>query len=404
MKIAFICSGLESGRDGVGDYSRRLAGQLIRQHHPSVAIALNDPYVISVISETQEIEGASVSVLRLPINLPWRRRIAESRHWLEVFDPDWISLQFVPFGFHRKGLCFGLGKRLRQLNTRALWHIMFHELWLGLGEKPSIKHRLWGAMQRSLIMNLTVCLRPWVVHTQAEAHRITLKRNNIEASLLSLFGNIPYADGDGWREILEPLLAKATGRHQERSKLYLAGVLGRIPPEWSLEGAVDTIFPLTQRFQSRLTLVFFGKDHLTPLARRNLVRATGNRADIIFSGERTDFEMSAILQMLDLGIATTPRQIIQKSGSVAAMLEHGLPILVTRDDWRLSGPASAAEGESPSLLSPKQFAALQTLPLRKLQPRPDNSVKAVAAQMLAALESSLGRSTNAMPIKEMLPI
>ena len=36
-----------------------------------------------------------------------------------------------------------------------------------------------------------------------------------------------------------------------------------------------------------------------------------------------------------MGIATTPWALIDKSGSVTAMLEHGLPVVVTRQDWSL---------------------------------------------------------------------
>lgn len=113
MRLAFICSSLEPGRDGVGDYTRRLAGELVRQGHPSIAVALNDPHISKTVFELQEIEGVSISVLRLPIVMPWSKRVIEARNWLEAFNPDWISLQFVPFGFHRRGLCFGLGNRSR---------------------------------------------------------------------------------------------------------------------------------------------------------------------------------------------------------------------------------------------------------------------------------------------------
>src|ERR1019366_978591 len=112
MKIAFLCSCLEPGRDGVGDYARRLAGELIRQGHSCVAVALNDPHIHKTMFEQQEIEGNSISTLRLSGVAPWSKRTVEARNWLDGFNPDWISLQYVPFGFHPKGLCFGLGKSL----------------------------------------------------------------------------------------------------------------------------------------------------------------------------------------------------------------------------------------------------------------------------------------------------
>jgi hypothetical protein len=45
MKIIFLCGSLEPGCDGVGDYTRRLAGELIKQGHHIAAVALNDQYL-----------------------------------------------------------------------------------------------------------------------------------------------------------------------------------------------------------------------------------------------------------------------------------------------------------------------------------------------------------------------
>jgi len=394
MKTAFLCGSLEPGRDGVGDYIRRLAGELIRQGYPSAAVALNDPHISETVFGSQEIEGTSVSVLRLPGAAPWNKRIIESRNWADVFNPDWMSLQFVPFAFHRKGLYFGLGRNLAKINAKASWHVMFHELWLGLGEQSPVKHRVWGALQRLIVMDLMRRLRPCIVHTQAETYRIVLKREKIKAGILPLFSNIPYIKGDGWDGLLEPLVTEAVGRHPDRSGLYLAGVLGMVAPEWNAERAVATLLPLVQRFQKRLVLVFFGRSNMELEAVSKLKLTLKNRADVIAAGERTSSEMSRILQTLDIGIATTPRQVIQKSGSAAAMLEHGLTLLVIRDDWRLRGSDAPPVEKSSRLLSPNEFAVLKTLPARDLQ-RPGNSgVKRVACQILEAMKSTPEHSGN----------
>jgi hypothetical protein len=169
MKIAYLCNTLEPGI-GLGDGTRRLAGESIRQGHPSIIIALNDPHISKPSFETQVVEGTSISVLRLPDNSPWSQRILEARKWLDTFNPEWISLQFVIFGFHPKGLCFGLGEKIAAINSKASWNVMFHELWLGLGENSSLKLRLWGSLQRIIIRDLIKRLRPRTVHTQADPY------------------------------------------------------------------------------------------------------------------------------------------------------------------------------------------------------------------------------------------
>ena len=385
MRLAFLCGAVEPGRDGVGDYSRRLAGELIRQGHAAVIAGLNDPYVSKATVEQQEIEGSPVAALRLPATRPWSDRAHRTRNWLNTFEPDWVSLQFVPFGFHPKGLQFGLGKIFAAMNSTASWHVMFHELWLGLGENSTAKHRMLGLGQRYIMLDLMGRLRPRIVHTQAEPYQLALRRTNIVASILPLFGNIPQINEGGWDGLMEPLVAEAVGKPQDRGKLFLAGVLGMVHPEWNAEQAVDLICPLTEHFQKRLVLIFLGKTNLTPEAIKKLKHTLHGRADVVVTGERPAVEISKMLQTLDLGLATSPRQIIQKSGSVAAMLEHGLKVLVTRDDWRLRGLDSPREEASCQLLTREQFSSLKNLPVRDTQSPRESGVQKVAGQLLASL-------------------
>ena len=387
-RLAFVCSSLAAGRDGVGDYTRRLAAECVRQGSPSVVVALNDLDVPKPLLEWQETDGTAISVLRLPGSMTWSGRIEAAREWLSDFGPDWISLQLVPFGFHPKGLCFEMGKRLASLKPRIGWHLMIHELWLGLGENSPVKHRLWGALQRRIVLDLVRRLQPRIIHTQAEPYQIVLSREKIAASILPLFSNIPRADVDGWDSQLKPLITEATGRQQNRNELYLAGVLGRVHPEWSAELAVNTLLPLVERSKKRLVLVFHGNNNLTPAAVRVLKEKLQGRAVVLVTGERSPLEISGILQALDLGLATSPRQNIQKSGSIAAMIEHGLPILVTRDDWRLRGWDSVP-AVSFKLFTPGEFSSLKTLPTRDSRPPRDSGVKQVALRMLAALNPGL---------------
>jgi hypothetical protein len=118
-----------------------------------------------------------------------------------------------------------------------------------------------------------------------------------------------------------------------------------------------------------------------------------DRADIVVAGERSALEVSLILQTVDIGIATTPRQMLQKSGSIAVMLEHGLQVLVTRDDWHLRGFKPHLPEPYSRLLTAQEFATLQTLPRRGKKPTGNNRVELIADQLLAAMKSaSLART------------
>jgi hypothetical protein len=69
------------------------------------------------------------------------------------------------------------------------------------------------------------------------------------------------------------------------------------------------------------------------------------------------------------------------------MLEHGLPVLVTRDDWHLREIDTQPDETASRLLSPQQFDLLNMLPTREPVTAGENRLRHVAGQMLAALRA-----------------
>src|SRR5690606_24463810 len=112
MKIIFICGCLEPGKDGVGDYTRRLAGELIRQDIPVGIISYNDMFVEDEILEHQVSENTPIPCLRIPKAWSRRKRSDHAKIWVKHNNPEWLSLQFVIYSFNDKGLPFGLGSQL----------------------------------------------------------------------------------------------------------------------------------------------------------------------------------------------------------------------------------------------------------------------------------------------------
>ena len=75
MKLLFLCSSLEPGRDGVGDYTRRLAGECLRQGHEVRLLSLNDKGEIrSRLLETNGVNPKST--IPGSHNMPASRAIA----------------------------------------------------------------------------------------------------------------------------------------------------------------------------------------------------------------------------------------------------------------------------------------------------------------------------------------
>jgi hypothetical protein len=63
-------------------------------------------------------------------------------------------------------------------------------------------------------------------------------------------------------------------------------------------------------------------------------RDYAHAVDFIHLGEQPARQVSALMLAADFGVAASPWQLIGKSGSAAAMLDHGLPVIVSRNDFQ----------------------------------------------------------------------
>ena len=93
MNIVFICGSFVPGRDGVGDYTRRLAQEMIVKGYKVGVIALNDKFIKEDFTGTQQSDSINIPVLRLPSHWLSTRRFQRSILWIDEFNPEWISIQ-----------------------------------------------------------------------------------------------------------------------------------------------------------------------------------------------------------------------------------------------------------------------------------------------------------------------
>ena len=374
MKIAFLTSCLEPGRDGVGDYTRRLAEECDRQGHQVCLIALNDPYVGKTV--------CTHGMLRLPIGgdaIPgvqghgdtWGRTsgtmsppsIEIAHDFIREFSPDFVSLQFVCYGFHPKGIDFRLAGRLRQIVGDVPVQLMFHELWIGAERHARWKHRFMGMLQRAALLPILRQLNVRVVHTSNPAYLALLQARGIPATCLPLFGNIPELQqepkartaSDGWR----------------------FGLYGTLHPVWPPE----LLFAQLGRLGKKIVISHMGRMGAGEALWEKMRRDYAGVFEFERLGEQTPEQIADFFSTLDFGLAATPWEIIGKSGSVAAMLEHGLPVIVNRDEVHYRGWRQ--EGYSPLLIKmgndlPVRLAAARRGPVRLILPD-------VARQFLQAL-------------------
>jgi hypothetical protein len=334
MRIAFLSSSSEPGRDGVGDYARSLAGELIKRGNEARVIALADPFTRGIANELQETEGVSVATLRLAQSLPWHERVTRARAWLEAFVPDWVSLQFVCFGFHPKGIIHGAVSPLQTLCAPYRTHLMFHELWVGPNAAQSWRVRAgtkaWGMVQRHFILRLYRRLKPRITHTNIEFHERILRQHGIAATVLPLFSNIPQRKPTGW---LGLELDRLGISQPERKSSVLLGIFGSVQAEWTNDGWLEQLIYRARKQGRRVAILGIGRLNAAGNARFQAL-AAGHRNSLVVHhfGEQPVERVSEFFQTVDGGISTMQRSLLGKSSTFAAMLDHNVPVLVTRTD------------------------------------------------------------------------
>jgi len=319
-KILFICGGLEPGRNGVGDYTRVLAYDLADMGWQVRILAIND-YAIATPCADGRGPESNPCELRLPSSLSWKKRGQLTAEWLADFKPDVASLQYVPFSFHHKGLPFDLGVWLGTYIKVPRWHLMFHETWVGYTRTSPLKHRWWGRVQRWIALRLVRRLQP-VMHTSNKLYQELLADSGLKADRLPLCSNVPISANEvPWMH--EQL--RTLGVEPERLDSWLvAGMFGGCPAAFPLADAIRQLQIEAEATGKNLVVLGMGSGSGGGERWVQAVQAAAPKAVVVHFGRQSVERVSAFMQVLDAGIATTPKQFLGKSGVAAAMQAHGV--------------------------------------------------------------------------------
>lgn len=323
MKIIFICGSFEPGFDGVGDYTRRLAIELIRIGHEAKVIAINDKYQSHEFIGTQELESAQLEVFRIPAHYKEKDRYRSALSYINENNPDWLSLQFVPFSFHQKGLPLQIGRQMRKIGNNRPWHVMFHELWLGMSIDSSFAKLIWGWLQKKIIYSLVLNIKPKAIHTQCNLYKVELEQIGIQSTVLPLFSNIPPSKSI--RQVNETKIAF------DKSNCFNFIVFGSIHPDAPIDKLALEAASFSKKRGVEITLTIIGRCGLQQERWVQVWKSKGLPVRLL--GEQSFEMVSEELYNALVGISTTSISVIEKSGSVAAMREHGLPVLVVARSW-----------------------------------------------------------------------
>lgn len=314
MNILFICGSAELGKDGVGDYIRRLCGELSRMGHKAQMLSLCDKHTDRFFTETQWIEGSPVIVSRIPMGCSHNLQMTWSQEILEAAPVDWISLQFVPYSFDSKGLPFWLPGVLNKLKGKHQWHFMFHELWIGIERDATFKNKCVGFLQKRIIRKLEKSIAPKVVHTQSKIYQHYLSNMAITSNYLPLFGNV-----------------SVTASKSKKPEFIQIVVFATIHDKAPFEDFIIDLKKELEHINKELKFVFMGRHGDLLGTWTNILDLYSIEYELL--GVSSEEKISEILTNSDYGISSTPYKISDKSGVLAAMHEHQLAIISVAKPW-----------------------------------------------------------------------
>src|SRR5258706_1567416 len=315
MKIVFLCGCLEPGCDGVGDYTRRLAGEVVRQGHEAAIVSLNDHFVKDEIMGIQYSEEIELPVLRIPSAMTNKKRFERTKKFIDAFDPYWLSVQYVPYSFHLKGLPFSLNNLLGYLRQDKSVHIMFHELWVG--DDDSLKLKVYSLLQKLIIKQIKKKLNPDLVHTHLRDYYVKLKNLKFEVKPLPLFSNIDV---------------KKNGVTDNAGNVSTVGAFSHITIHESisqfLQHLKETILMQGMSFE----ILLIGDNDKLKKFGTTLENLNGFKNLIKYTGFSENEKVSHAIQTCSMGLTSVPTHALGKSGSVAAFLFHGIPVAAFSND------------------------------------------------------------------------
>ncbi|MEY4488533.1 MAG: hypothetical protein RIQ79_1041 [Verrucomicrobiota bacterium] len=245
---------------------------------------------------------------------------------------SWIGLHFVAYGWAKHGVLKRTDiEQLRVACTGRRVAIYLHELWIGAALGVPLKQRVFGALQRRSLLRLVATLRPERLLTSNPVYKAMLAREGLDARVLPLPGNLPPSSETDRHEARAWLSSVGIGGE---SRPDLAAVFGLIHPEWDAHVAVADWRAHVARKNRSSAILAVGRHGSAGPRKLAALREHLPGLRVVSAGEQPASLLAGLLAECSLGLATTPWSLIGKSGTAAAFMEAGLPVLVTRDDWR----------------------------------------------------------------------
>lgn len=302
MHILFITNYLPPVIDGVGDYTYNLAREFSKRGHEVTIVCRAD----------LEIDADIPGVAIYPVIKKWDNSAATSIvRVIQDRDIRVVCLQYVPHGFHPKGLPFGLPQVVKAIKGQGVTLFTFcHEVCVSL-ERWNLKRTLLSYLMQGIthrILNASDLVATSIGHYAWMIWKLT-GRTGIP--LIPIPSNIPPCT------LTEEQIRTLKNQIAPNGE-FIVGFIGRR----QVDGWVRVIDELGQQGKS-IRILAIGKTNFTGLQ---------PTSGIYVTGPLPITDMAGYLQAADCIVLPEPRDsgCSFKSGSLVAAMREGKAVITNK--------------------------------------------------------------------------
>lgn len=304
-KILIISPNLETTKCGVSDYAIELGRMFEVCNNEVTYLAISDIYIDTLI--------VNKNVYRIPYRFTNKKKIKLSLSYISLIEPDAIYFNFVSYGYHIKGFPHYLIPLINKINHNSNFFIIAHELWMGNFKRESFKSKFIGFLQKIIILRLLKLKQINKIFTTTEISKNILKSNGISSSVISVFNNIP--------------INAESGITKKDIDNYTFMLFGSIAFQIDEDEFIKFLHTCFFDLKKSVTIIWAGV-HRGQMREWDILKCKLSTSPIKF----IDYSIvdasiiSSLMLNADYGLTSYMPDFWSKSGSIAAMLAHGLPV------------------------------------------------------------------------------
>lgn len=313
--ILIISPKFYPAQDGLGHYTTLLF-QNLQLHH--------NTFVLTSKENINQMQNVHAIVPKWNI-----LSLFKTIGFIKKINPDVILVQYLPFLYQpRGGINFSMPffmLYLRLIHHQKI-HLMFHELFYPWLWNPKA---IFMHLSHLLMGKIAILASEQVYASTEENLRLIRQKlglsNKAQAYVQKVSSNIPFI------KFPENEIADLKRKLTDNKDQKMIGLFGSFHPSKNQPMVVREFLKIQNKYSLNFKLLYIGSTIEQILSELNTHEQEQAKKVIIATGHVSDEDVSRYLQIMDGFIAYFIDGITSRRGSVLAALQHGLPVLSTKN-------------------------------------------------------------------------